>query len=126
MSAAKSTIAQLWAKADRPAVRAFLLSITALTAALLLALYSGAAAELGQLWLASTSALAALAIAGWVGVTLVPVLARRTPLRWISYKMEYRITLESLFPASACGWYCPNIFLPASRFAPWSSSRMKS
>jgi uncharacterized protein (DUF58 family) len=94
MSAAKSTIAQLWAKADRPAVRAFLLSITALTAALLLALYSGAAAELGQLGLASTSALAALAIAGWVGVTLVPVLAKRTPLRWISYKMEYRITLE--------------------------------
>src|SRR6266851_5725067 len=44
-----STIAQLWAKADRPAVRAFLLSITALTAALLLALYSGAAAEVGQL-----------------------------------------------------------------------------
>ncbi len=46
MSAAKSTLAQLWAKADRPAVRAFLLSITALTAALLLALYSGAAAVL--------------------------------------------------------------------------------
>ncbi len=94
MSAGKSTIAQLWAKADRPAVRAFLLSMTALTAALLLALYSGAAAELGQLALASTSALAALAIAGWVGITLVPILAKRTPLRWIGYKMEYRITLE--------------------------------
>src|SRR5713226_4494238 len=94
MSALKSTIAQLWAKADRPAVRAFLLSMTALTAALLLALYSGAAAELGQVAVASTSALAALAIAGWVGVTLVPVLAKRTPLRWIGYKMEYRITFE--------------------------------
>ena len=89
-----STIAQLWAKADRPAVRAFFLSITALTAALLLALYSGAAAELGHFALASTSALAALAIAGWVGVTLVPILAKRTPLRWIGYKMEYRVTLE--------------------------------
>src|SRR5438876_10490237 len=94
MSAVKSTIARLWAKADRPAVRAFFLSITALTAALLLALYSGAAAELGQRALASTTALAALAIAGWVGVTLVPILAKRTPLRWIGYKMEYRITLE--------------------------------
>src|SRR5438045_8976008 len=94
MSAVKSTIAQFWAKADRPAVRAFLLSITALTAALLLALYSGAAAELGHFALASTSALAALAIAGWVGVTLVPILAKRTPLRWIGYKMEYRVTLE--------------------------------
>src|SRR2546429_5264270 len=39
-------------KADGPAVRAFLLSIIALTAALLLALYSGAAAELGHLALA--------------------------------------------------------------------------
>jgi uncharacterized protein (DUF58 family) len=92
MSAGKSTLAQLWAKADRPAVRAFLLSMTALTAALLLALYSGAAAELGQLALASTSALAALAIAAWVGITLVPILARRTPLRWLGHKVDYRIT----------------------------------
>ena len=90
----QSTIARLWAKADRPAVRAFFLSITALTAALLLALYSSAAAELGQRMLASTTALAALAIAGWVGVTLVPILAKRTPLRWIGYKIEYRITFE--------------------------------
>src|SRR5260370_26949807 len=94
MSPAKSPTAKLWAKAARPAVRAFLLSITALTAALLLALYSGAAAEVGQLAIASASALAALAIAAWVGVTLVPILAKRTPLRWIGYKMEYRITLE--------------------------------
>src|SRR5437773_626115 len=89
-----ATPAHLWARPDRPAVRASLLSITALTAALLLALYSGAAAELGQLGLASTSALAALVIAGWVAVTLVPVLAKRTPLRWIGYKMEYRISRE--------------------------------
>ncbi len=101
-----STLAQLWAKADRPAVRAFLLSMTALTAALLLALYSGAAAELGQLAVASASALAALVIAGWVGVTLVPVLAKRTPLRWIGYKMDYRITRQ--------GWiYLGGIFLVA-------------
>ena len=89
-----SSIAQLWAKADHSAVRAFLLSIAALSAALLLALYSGAAAELGQVALASTSALVALAVAGWVGVTLVPVLAKRTPLRWIGFKMEYRITRD--------------------------------
>jgi uncharacterized protein (DUF58 family) len=87
-----STLAQLWAKADKPGVRAFFLSMVALSAALLLALYSGAAAELGQLALASTSALVALCIAGWVGVTLVPTLARRTPLRWIGYKIEYKIS----------------------------------
>ena len=89
-----STIAQLWAKADRPSIRAFILSMVALSAALLLALYSGAAAELGQIGLASTSAIVALAVAAWVGVTLVPVLAKRTPLRWIGYKMEYRITRD--------------------------------
>jgi uncharacterized protein (DUF58 family) len=89
-----STIAQLWSKADRSAVRAFFLSIAALTVALILALYSGAAAELGQLLLASTSAVGALAVAGWVAVTLVPVLAKRTPLRWIGYRMEYRLTRQ--------------------------------
>jgi len=89
-----STVANLWAKADRPGVRAFFLSMAALTVALVLALYSGAAAELGSLRLASISALTALLVAGWVGVTLVPVLARRTPLRWLGYKMEYKITRE--------------------------------
>ena len=59
-----------------------------------MALYSGAAAELGQVGLATSSALVALAIAAWVGITLVPILARRTPLRWLGYKMEYKLTFE--------------------------------
>lgn len=71
-----------------------MLSMVALGIALILALYSGAAAELGNFLLASMSALGALALAGWVAVTLVPTLAKRTPLRWIGYKMEYRITPE--------------------------------
>ncbi|HYL46747.1 MAG TPA: hypothetical protein VEU52_06950, partial [Candidatus Limnocylindrales bacterium] len=104
MSAVKSTAAQLWAKADRPGVRAFFLAIAALSVALILAVYSGAAAELGNLVLASASALGALAVAAWVAITLVPVLARRTPLRWIGYKMEYKVTRE--------GWiYIGGIFL---------------
>src|SRR5437868_7769334 len=94
MALIRSTLAQFLPKADLPAVRAFFPSLTALSRALLLPLYSSAAAELGQLVLASTSALAALAIAGWVAVTLVPTLARRTPLRWIGYKIEYRISRE--------------------------------
>jgi uncharacterized protein (DUF58 family) len=99
-----STVAQLWAKADRPGVRAFFHSIAALSIALVLAIYSGAAAELGHLALASASALGALAVAAWVGITLVPVLAKRTPLRWIGYKMEYKVTRE--------GWvYIGGIFL---------------
>ena len=94
MAVLRSTLAQMLARADRPGVRAFFLSMAALSGALLLALYSSAAAELGQLVLASTSALAALAIAGWVAVTLVPALARRTPLRWIGYRTEYKVSRE--------------------------------
>src|SRR5207237_7909648 len=94
MHSARSTFARLVAKADRPGVRAFFLSMAAPSGPPLLALYSSAAAELGQLIPASTAALAALAIAGWVAVTLVPTLARRTPLRWIGYKTEYKISRE--------------------------------
>jgi uncharacterized protein (DUF58 family) len=89
-----STLSRLWAKADRPSVRAFFLSMAALSVALILALYSGAAARLGNVALASTSALTALLVAAWVGVTLVPTLAKRTPLRWIGYRMEYRVTRQ--------------------------------
>jgi len=92
MSQKGSILTQLWAKADTRAVRAFLVAIAALGIALLLAIYSGAAAELGSLGLAASSALAALAIAGWVAVTIVPTLAKRTPLRWIGYKIEYKIS----------------------------------
>src|ERR1700675_1199406 len=92
MPSTPSPLAQLWAKADRPAVRAFFLSIAALGIALLLAVYSGAAADLGNIGGATSAALFALAIAGWVGVTLVPTLAKRPPLRWIGYKIEYKVS----------------------------------
>ena len=60
----------------------------------MLALYSGAAARSRPLGLSVAAALAALLVAAWVAITLVPVLAKRTPLRWIGYKMEYKITRE--------------------------------
>jgi uncharacterized protein (DUF58 family) len=90
----RASLVNFWEKADRPGVRAFFLSMAALSVALVLALYSGAAARMGNLWLASATAMSALLVAGWVGVTLVPVLAKRTPLRWIGYRMEYRITRQ--------------------------------
>jgi uncharacterized protein (DUF58 family) len=90
----RASLENFWEKADRPGVRAFFLSMAALGVALVLALYSGAAARMGNLALASATAMSALLVAGWVGVTLVPVLARRTPLRWITYRMEYRLTRE--------------------------------
>src|SRR5271167_3215540 len=94
MAPLTATLNALLSKADRPAVRAFFLSMTALSIALVLALYSGAAAQLGNVALASASALMALLVAAWVAVTFVPVLAKRTRLRWIGYRMEYRVTLE--------------------------------
>ncbi|HKN24709.1 MAG TPA: DUF58 domain-containing protein [Candidatus Acidoferrum sp.] len=90
----RATLANAWEKADRPGVRAFSLSMAALSVAFVLAVYSGAAARMGNLALASATAMSALLVAGWVGVTLVPVLAKRTPLRWITYRMEYRLTRE--------------------------------
>jgi uncharacterized protein (DUF58 family) len=87
----RASLANAWEKADRPGVRAFFLSMAALSVAFVLALYSGAAARIGNLTLASATAMSALLVAGWVGLTLVPVLAKRTPLRWITYRMEYRL-----------------------------------
>jgi uncharacterized protein (DUF58 family) len=76
--------------------RSFTISVLALGCALLLALYSSVAAEDGRTWLAALSALSALAVSGWVAITVVPVLARRTPLRWLAYRMDYRVTREGV------------------------------
>lgn len=81
---------------DRPSWRSFTIAMVALASALFLALYSGAAAEEGHLFLAGLSALGALALAGWVALTIVPALARRTPLRWLSYQIDYKVTREGV------------------------------
>ena len=76
--------------------RSFAISIVALGGALLLALYSSVAAEDGRTWAAGLSGLSALAVSGWVAFTVVPALARRTPLQWLAYRMDYRVTREGL------------------------------
>ncbi len=81
---------------DNPGWRGFGLAMAALGGALFLALYSGAAAEEGHLVIAGFSALAALGLAGWVSLTTVPALARRTPLRWLSYQIDYKVTREGV------------------------------
>ncbi|HET6141944.1 MAG TPA: DUF58 domain-containing protein [Candidatus Acidoferrales bacterium] len=81
---------------DRPSWRSFGIAMGALAGALFLALYSGAAAEEGHLFIAGGSALAALVLAGWVALTIVPALARRTPLGWLSYQIEYKVTREGI------------------------------
>ena len=83
-------------KIDWSGWRSFAIAVVALGAALLLALYSSVAAEDGRIWAAGFSALSALAVSGWVAFTVVPALARRTPLRWLAYRMDYRVTREGV------------------------------
>jgi uncharacterized protein (DUF58 family) len=83
-------------KIDWSGWRSFAISVFALGCALLLALYSSVAAEDGRTWAAALSALSALAVSGWVAFTVVPALARRTPLRWLAYRMDYRVTREGV------------------------------
>jgi len=85
-----------WHGLDRPSWRSFFIALLALGGALFLALYSGAAVEGGHFFIAGLSALAALALAGWVALTIVPVLARRTPLRWLSTQIDYKVTREGV------------------------------
>jgi uncharacterized protein (DUF58 family) len=81
---------------DTPSWRSFGIAMGALAGALFLALYSGAAAEEGHLFIAGMSALSALALAGWVALTVVPALARRTPLGWLTYQIDYKVTREGV------------------------------
>jgi uncharacterized protein (DUF58 family) len=81
---------------DTPSWRSFGIAMGALALALFLALYSGAAAEDGHLLIAGMSAVSALALAGWVGLTIVPALARRTPLGWLNYQIDYKVTREGV------------------------------
>lgn len=83
-------------KIDWGGWRSFAISVLALGCALLLALYSSVAAEDGRTWAAALSALSALAVAGWVAFTVIPALARRTPLQWLAYRMDYRVTREGV------------------------------
>jgi uncharacterized protein (DUF58 family) len=93
----KSEILARWRNGRDPAGwRSFGIAMLALAAALFLALYSGAAAEGGNLLVAGIAALAALALAGWVALTIVPVLARRTPLHWLAYQIDYKLTREGM------------------------------
>jgi uncharacterized protein (DUF58 family) len=85
-----------WHGLDRPSWRSFFVALVALGAALFLALYTGAAADGGHLFVAAVSGLGALALAGWVALTIVPVLARRTPLWWLSYQIDYKLTREGM------------------------------
>ena len=93
MSAASpSTLTRWWQRRDRPGWKNFGIAMLALSFALVIALFSAAAAQEGRIALAAVTTLFALVIAGWVGVTIVPALAKRTNLRWLAYQVDYRLT----------------------------------
>lgn len=93
---AQSTTRASRASNERAAWRTFLVAMFALGIAFALAIYSGVAAEAGSLWTSAAAGLGALGLAGWTAVTTVPALARRTPLRWLAYQVDYRVTRQGL------------------------------
>ncbi|HKV05906.1 MAG TPA: DUF58 domain-containing protein [Candidatus Acidoferrales bacterium] len=90
-----------WQRRDRPGWRNFGIAMLALSAALVIALFSSAAALEGRVWLAGLSTLISLGIAGWVAVAIVPALAKRTSLRWIAYQVDYRLTRDGIIYLAA-------------------------
>ncbi|HEY4740978.1 MAG TPA: DUF58 domain-containing protein [Candidatus Acidoferrales bacterium] len=91
-----SFVARLWSERDRPGWRLFAASMATLAVAMILALFSAAVAQEGRIGLATASAVGALGLAGWVAVTFVPALAKRTSLRWIAYQVDYKLTREGI------------------------------
>jgi uncharacterized protein (DUF58 family) len=93
---AASTVGRWWQGRDKAGWRSFGIAMLVLSAALLIALFSAAAAQTGRIWLAGATTAIALGLAGWVAVTIVPTLARRTSLRWLVYQVDYRLTREGM------------------------------
>ncbi len=92
--AASGVLARAWRDRDKPGWRHFALAMVVLTAALFVALFSAAVAQQGRVGLAAFSTCLALGLAGWVAVTIVPKLAKRTSLRWIVYQVDYKPTRQ--------------------------------
>src|SRR6201982_2918785 len=67
-----------------------------LSFALLVSLFSAAAAQTGRIWVAAGATAVALGMAGWVGITIGPAPARRTSLRWFVYQVDYRRTAKGI------------------------------
>jgi uncharacterized protein (DUF58 family) len=94
--AAPALISRWWQGLDRPGWRNFAIAMLALSVALGLALFSAAMAQAGRMLLAAVTAAFSLSLAGWVGVTIVPGLARRSSLQWIAYQVDYRLTRDGI------------------------------
>jgi uncharacterized protein (DUF58 family) len=92
----QTLIARLWSNRDRHGWRSFGIAMLVLSAALLVALFSAAAAQQGRVGLAAVTTVISLGLAAWVAIVIVPTLARRTSLRWLVYQVNYRLTREGI------------------------------
>lgn len=99
----KSLVAGWWEGRDRPGWRNFGIAMLVLSVALVVALFSAAAAQAGRVWLAGAATVVALGLAAWVALTIVPKLARRTSLRWLAYQVDYRLTRDGIIYLAAVG-----------------------
>ncbi|MBI3934014.1 MAG: DUF58 domain-containing protein [Acidobacteria bacterium] len=79
---------------DRPGWKKFMLSMLALALAFLLAVYSSIFAQQGNVLATGICASLALGLSGYVALTAVPYLARRTRLEWLRVSMDYKLTRE--------------------------------
>jgi uncharacterized protein (DUF58 family) len=79
---------------DWSGAKNFLLSLFLLGIALLLALNGAAALERGEKRLMIVCHVVALTLTGYVVVRRLPRLAENTPLRWLFYQVDYKVTRE--------------------------------
>jgi Protein of unknown function DUF58 len=93
---ADSVVLRLWHARDKPGWRNFGVAMLVLSLALAVALFSAAVAQQGRILLAAVTTVLSLGMAAWVGITIVPNLARRTSLRWFVYQVDYRLTREGM------------------------------
>src|SRR5512142_125227 len=74
----------------------FFIAIGGLALAFALAVFSTVLRTAGQIWLMSVVASAALLLAGIVGLTTVPYLARRVALNRVRDAFDYEVTREGV------------------------------
>ncbi len=88
-------VTRMWEERDKPGWKYFGIAIIVLSGALVVALFSAAVAQQGRVGLAAATTAIALGLAGWVAITIVPKLARRTSLRWLVYQVDYKLTKKA-------------------------------
>ncbi|OFW44143.1 MAG: hypothetical protein A3J28_13700 [Acidobacteria bacterium RIFCSPLOWO2_12_FULL_60_22] len=79
---------------DRPGWKKFAWAMVALAVAFLLAIFSSVFAQEGRVVATGICASLALALSGYVALTAVPYLARRTSLEWLRVSIDYEVTRE--------------------------------